>query len=555
MSRLGSQLQVIADVARARELRRILLGFSGFSISEHATWLAVLFYALQQGGAREVGIVAVVQLLPGVLLTPFSAYAGDRFRPHRALAAGYAVQCVTMVITAAAMWADQSLVAYAAAAGAATAISFTRPVVGSLLPKVTHAPGDLIASNVVAGFIEQMGVFVGPLLAGAIMFGASPAAVFAAAAVLTGSACIATLTVSLTDDDLPLGDGAAGAVLAQVFAGFAALRSAPRLRILVGLIACAGLIKGIADVAFVTFAEDRLGGGGGQSGVLAGAYGLGGIVGAVSVTRLIHSGKISGQFIAAGFLAAGSLSGLAVAAQLPPALVALALMGAGESLLLLTAMVTIQRQAPTGVLARLFGIVEGVQMGAIAVGSLAVSMLVASTGMSTAYVVLAGTLAATIAVLVVLVRRFGDDTLVDDAVVRRLLDDALFAPLPAPTIERLARAATTQSFSAGDAIVAEGDEGDRYFIITSGTADVTMSGRFVRTLGPGDSFGEIALLRDVPRTATVTPTGAVEALAIGRDGFLEAVTGHPRSVGTATERIDRFLAPDAGSDAPSADGS
>ena len=99
--KVGSgQLALIGRVARAKELRRLNLAFVAFAISEHASWLAVLFYALERGGAEEVGLVAVVQLAPAVLLTPFSSLAGDRFSPRTALAAGYGAQCVAMTATA-----------------------------------------------------------------------------------------------------------------------------------------------------------------------------------------------------------------------------------------------------------------------------------------------------------------------------------------------------------------------------------------------------------------------------------------------------------------------
>jgi hypothetical protein len=539
---MGGRSALIAGVMREPALRRVVVGYAAFSFSEHATWLAILVYALQRGGAREVGIVAVAQLVPGIVLAPFAAYAGDRFAPQRALAAGYAAQSASMAATAAAMAAGAPVVAYVAGGCAATAITFTRPVMGSLLPAITHAPRELVAANIVTGFIEQVGVFVGPLMAGAVMAVSTPGAVFAVAAVATAIGCVWVLLIDPIEPAARAPGLGADTVVGQVFAGFSTLRRESRLRALVWLGATAGFVKGIGDVIFVTFADERLEGGGGQSGLLAGAYGLGALAGAVGISRLIHSGRVSGQFVLAGLLAGVPLLALAGISGLPLALVGFGVLGAGETMLQLTSSVTIQRQAPTAVLARVFGILEGVQMGAIALGSLAVTAVVAWTAIGPAFAVLASVVLITVLGGVARLRRHGDDlALADETVVEHLLGDPVFAPLPAPTIERLARNAETRSYDAGTVVVEQGETGDEYYLVGDGRLAVTIDGMLIRELGPGTSFGEIALLRDVPRTATVTATTRVRLLVVARDDFIEAVTGHPRSLRTANDAVDRFL--------------
>ena len=287
MNELGS-FALIVRVGRARELRRVLLAYAGFSISEYATWLAVLFYALERGGPQEVGLVAFLQLIPAVLVTPFASYAGDRFRPQRALAAGYAAQSAAMVVVAVAMLSGNWLLVYTASAVAAAAISFTRPVMGCLLPTLTHTPTDLIGANVVAGMIQQTGVFLGPLLAGAVMVVGSPTGVFATCAVITGLGCLAVLATPVLDEE-PSEVPDLGDLTERLFAGFATLRRESRVRILVGVIVVAGLVNGVADVLFVTFTDERLDGGGGQAGLLAAAYGVGGLVGAIAVARIVRN--------------------------------------------------------------------------------------------------------------------------------------------------------------------------------------------------------------------------------------------------------------------------
>ncbi len=478
-------------------------------------------------------MIAFVQLVPAVLLTPFAAYAGDRFRPQRALAAGYAAQAACMVVVAAAMVSEQWLLVYGASTVLATAISFTRPVMGSLLPTLTHTPTDLVAANVVAGMIRQTGVFIGPLLAGVVMALGSPAGVFATCAVITGAACLALLATPAFDDDhrdVPdVGD-----LADRMFAGFATLRRVPRVRTLVGVIAVAGLVNGVADVLFVTFTDERLDGGGGQAGLLAAAYGLGGLIGAVVVTRLVHTTRIGGTLMGSAVLAAAALTLMASADGLILASLLFAMLGAGESVMLLTAAVTIQRRAPTDVLARVFGIVEGAQMGAVAVGGLLVTILVTRLTVSESFVVLGAVVLVLIGVGVIKLARQRDDLpAVDADVIDRLVLDPVLASLPAPTMERLGRTVERRRAQADSAVVVQGDVGDHYFLIVDGEFTVTRDGRTVAHLVSGQSFGEIALLRDVPRTSTVTAVTDAELLVIDRDDFLEAVTGHPRSLTTA----------------------
>lgn len=532
MNRTGTFALLLRNACSA-ELRRVQLAYAGFSISEHATWLAVLFFALERGGPREVGLVAFIQLMPSVVLTPFSSYAGDRFRPQRALAAGYAIQSISMAVVAFAMLSGNGILVYGASTVVATAVSFTRPVMGSLLPTLTHTPADLVAANVVTGVTQQIGRVVGPLMAGLLMAFHAPSAVFATCALITGAACLMVVMTPVVDER-PQHAPDVGDLTDRMFAGFTTMRREARLRTLVGLMAAAGLVGGIADVLFVTFAAERLDGGGGQAGLLAAAYGLGGMLGVVGVSRVVRGTRVEGVFVTSAVLLSLALASMALSNGLVTGIVLFALLGVGASLLQFTAAVTIQRQAPTDVLARVFGIVEGAEAAAIAVGALVVTFLVAWFSIDETFVVLAIVVFALIGVGVATLRRRTDDTpLVDDEIIDRLVHDPVFAALPAPKVERLGRTAVRRRSPVGTAVVVQGDVGDHYFLIVDGTFSVVRDGKTVNSLGAGQSFGEIALLRDVPRTSTVTAISDAELLVIARDDFLEAVTGHPRSHATA----------------------
>jgi CRP-like cAMP-binding protein len=117
----------------------------------------------------------------------------------------------------------------------------------------------------------------------------------------------------------------------------------------------------------------------------------------------------------------------------------------------------------------------------------------------------------------------------------------LFAPLAPPTLEALAQKLVLVAYAAGATVVREGDPGDRFYLVSVGQLAVSAGGRDKASLSPGDFFGEIALLRNVPRTATVTAVGEVELYALERDDFVSAVTGHPESAAAAAAVVARRL--------------
>jgi hypothetical protein len=545
MNDVGGRAGVVWKVARDRQLLRLELGFAGFAFAEHATWLAILVFAFDRGGVSEAGVVAVVQLGPAIVVTPFAAYAGDRFRPERVLAAGYAMQAVSMFATAAAMWADRAFVAYAAGAVAATCITFSRPVMGAILPIVARTPNHLVAANVVTGFTEYVGMFVGPLIAAALLAGGSPASVFAVCAGITAASALLSAGLRLRDDGRDHGPRIdARGVVAEVFGGLRAMTEFATLRMLVVLVAVGALTRGVNDVLMVLFADERLDGGGGAAGLLGAGLGIGAVIGSIGSAGLIGRTRLLPYLLASALLGAAPYFGLAGIGMLVPALVMFLLFGMAESLLRVTTSVGIQRSSPDGVLARIFGVAEGLQMALMALGSLLVAVLVDAMGLNGALAIIGGVTALAMVVASVRFRRLGGDVPPPpDHVVSRLLVDPVFQPLGTAAISRLADRVETVSLEPGTVVITEGEDGDRYYLIVDGTVDVTIMGQLVRTMTAGQSFGEIALLRNIPRAATVTSATQVELLAVSRDDFLETVTGHPRSFATAS-RIAGDLVPD-----------
>lgn len=536
---------VVWAVARDRRLRRVEVSYALFCMAENATWLSLLVFAFGRGGVREAGAVALVLLLGAVVVTPFAAYAGDRFRPGSALASGYTIQAISMAATGLAMWSNLPMLAYLAALALTISQSFTRPVIGALLPSIVQRPGDLVAANVVVGFLTNLGMFAGPLVAAAILVSGDPEAVFAVFAAALALAAAIVLTAGrdvLVDAGAP--DIDAGRLHAQMTAGIRALRTERTITAIIAVLVIAALTLGMLDVLVVTFAEVRLDRGGSAAGVLAASVGLGAVLGSLSATGLIGGTRTTPFLVIGGLAVSLPFLALSGAGALPLAIVLIGLLGFGEGVLTVTGTVAIQRRAPGRLLARIFGVLESLQMLALAVGAALVAVVVDVAGLRSGLLVLGGTLFGLVTIAGLWFVRAGGDAPPPPApVIERLLADPVFAHLGVAALERIAIGVEEMRFANGDTVVAEGDEGDRYFLVTSGALDVSRDGAHLRPLDPTHSFGEIALLDDVPRTATVRCAADTVLLAIRRDDFLEAVTGHPRSLSTATEIAER-LRPD-----------
>ncbi|TAL07452.1 MAG: MFS transporter [Chloroflexota bacterium] len=538
---------VLRAVIGNAALRRIAAGFAIFTMAEHATWIAVLVFAYGRGGTTEAGVIALVMLVPAAVLAPFAATAGDRFPRRRVLVAAYGIQAMTMLAAAAALLSGASaLVIYALVAAASASIVLTRPVQGALLPHVVRHPDELTAANVVAGTIEGVAILVGPAIAGIVLATANPGTVFLLFGVLLAGSAL--LMIGLRVEPGPVGIALDEPVASAALDGIRTLRSEAGPRLVVAVVASAWILWGTVDVLSVMLAIDLLKIGEGGAGFLVSAIGAGGLIGSVGGLALVGRRRLAAPLLAGVVLWGLPLAGIGIAPEAAVAFAFVAVAGAGRALLDAAGRTLLQRVSTDDVLARILGALEGLQMAALALGSIAAPVLVLVLGPQGALIV-AGLIMPTIAALAWRgLRAIDTGVVVPDERLDAIRSVPMFAPLAPAVVERLAAGATAWTASAGTAIITEGEAGDAFHLIVSGTVEVTIGGRVVRTEGPGDYFGEIALVRDIPRTATIVATTDVELLSIARDPFLAALTGH-RASRTAAEAIttSRFAEPGPGS--------
>src|SRR5262245_40390944 len=406
-------------------------------------------------------------------------------------------------------------------------VTLARPAHGAILPSLARTPAELTAANVASGTVQNVSIAVAPIVAGVILTASGAGAVYlvCAAGVTLGAALVGTVRTEPDEDAHHVDERATD----EVFAGLRFLAHSPNSRTVVALIASAAFIEGAIDVLVMVVAIDLLGAGASEGGALTSAAGLGGIVGAAAAVTLVGRSRLAGPF-ALGLLIWGiPIAVLGIVPGLVTGLVAFLIAGVGRGALDVAGRTLLQRVTPDAALSGVFGVLEGAYMGTIAIGAIAVPAIMALAGASATLIIVGLLLPFVVLVSWRSLRLADAAAVVHVRELELLRADPLFEPLAPPTIERLSANLVPLEAAAGAWIIREGEIGDRFYVVDDGEVEVSVDGAIVRRQGPGSSFGEIALLRDVPRTASVRAATDVRLLALERDVFLAAVTGHARS--------------------------
>jgi MFS family permease len=522
------RLGAFRSLAANRALVRVIAAYALFILTEYSVWIAMLVFAYSRGGATVAGLVALAQLVPAAALAPAVAAAADRRSPVVLLAGGYLVQAAGMAATAAAIIAGAPAVAYLAAVVASAAVTTTRPAQATFIPLVSATPDQLTAANVVVGWMDAAGITTAGLLTGALIALGGVAGVFA---VCAGLAVVAMLLVA------PLRATALGSprerepgepgspVLADIREGLRLTAGQSRLRLMLVLLTAESAVVGALDLLFVILAVSVLGRAQAWAGYLNSGYGAGAVL-AATLSALLVGRRLGTPILAAALLLSGALGALAFGLGLAGTIALLTAAGAGHALLDIASRTLLQRSVPPHLIGRVFGILEGLTTLGLAVGSLLVPVLVFLGGSRLALLGVAAVLPLTAVIAGRGLLGLDAGAPVPVVQIGLLRSLPLFAELPAPAIEGLAAALTPVSVPAGTVLIRQGDPGDAYYAIAAGELDVRQDGQFLRRCGRGEGAGEIALLRAIPRTATVTAHTDATVYRLSREHFLTAVLGH-----------------------------
>jgi MFS family permease len=510
---------------RSRELRLYVAACAATSLALWAFTVVLAIAAYRAGGTSAVTLAVIARVLPGALAGPITALQADRHSRRTVLLVLTGGAMATLAALAVASALDAPL---AVLLGLAAIVSILAggqpPAQAAMLPGLARNPRELAIANSLRQGFGNAGYCLGALAGGAAAASLSVAAGFALALVASASALYALAQMQADPPPAHRTARAGASVAAELLLGAREVRATPALRDAAGLLAAIAFVYGILDVLIVVVAIELVGLGAGGVGVLNSAWGAGGVIGGFAALALLARGRFSTAMDAGAACIAVPLAVLAAAADPAVAIVAFAVLGLGWAIAETAGQTLLQRLASDESLARVFGVAEAGSQLAVALGSVAAPLLVSVFGIR-------GALLATALVVPVLViarwraaQRLDSEAVVPERELQALRAVDLFAPLPLATVETLALHALPRVVFADEQVLVVGDIGTRFYVIADGTMEV-QAGAVVRRLGPGDYFGEIALLRDEPRMASVLAATDGLLYVVARPPFLQAVTG------------------------------
>ncbi len=476
--------------------------------------------------------LAALQLAPAALLAPLAATAGDRHGPAILLRRRYVALALACATGAALLLADGPVVlAYGAAAFVSVVVSATRPLHHSLLPEVVDGPEDLTAANAVLSSAEGLGSLAAPLVTGLVLALASPGAVArghggAAGARRPRSGHPAPPSPPHRHRRSgigPCGDARRDADPAPEPGPASALISTVALYVAMGA----------TDVLVVPLALDELDAGEAAVGWLSAGLGAGLMLGGVAAGFLAGRFHLS-RWVTQGLVVWGAvLATVGFAPALAVGIIALALAGAGAAVADVATRTLLARLVAGPLLTRALGLAESLLVGATLIGAVIAAPLGTLVGVPEAFAVIGlGTVVAALGAGWAL-NRAERRTAPPERQLSLLRLVPITRALDPPTLEDLALRLDRVVVDAGECLITEGDVGDRFYIIERGVFGVRQGTESRAELGPGDFFGEVALLFDVPRNATVEARTTGEVWTLERPDFLEALTGTPQADGLA----------------------
>ena len=544
MTRPGAWLARTAEgyvaVLRSENLRRSQVAWAGGVTAEFAFFVGLSVFVFEEQGIVGVGLVGLIRMVPAALVAPFVSLFGDRYRRDRVVLGLFLAMAAAVAVAAlVAFAAPPTSAIYALAALHSGASTLSRSAQWALLPAICRTPAELVAANSSTLTTESLGMLVGPALGGVVLAGAGPGTLFALCAGLYLVSAAALGRIRSEEASRP--PTKRGRRVRELLSGFPALFETRALTLVVALANSQALVRGALNVFVAVVALQLFEDGEGGVGFLMAALGAGGLVGAFFALSL--TGRRLALPLAAGLVLWGlPLVGIAAVPHYSAALAFIAVIGAGNSVLDVAVFTLLQRLLPNDRLTRALGVDSAITMLAIGVGSITTAGLIEALGIRGALVAV-GSFLPVLAILAWRALAGIDRSIAVQADQLDMLTRIpMFERLPLASKGYLASALQPVTVAPGVDVVTEGEAGRRFYIVAEGRVQVSQGGRALAERGPGEYFGEIALLRDIPRTATVTARGELRLYALERRDFLEAVIGHPAAREAGEAIVDERLA-------------
>ena len=556
----------LSTVFRNPNLRRLNLAFAGSAIGDWAYATAIIVWAYEIGGVTAVGIWGTVRLILMTLVTPFASTIVDRLPRKLIMVSTDLIRGLICLGVAGLIWAEAPPMAIFVLATLTSIVATPfRPAVAALMPSLVNEPEELTAANGTASTIESLAFFVGPAIGGTLVaaFGV-PIVVLLNAATFVWSALIvsrirvadaadSTEAVAAEPAEAAQGGDTVDATdstddsthdtesfWTESMAGFRTIWAHRDLRMVSGVYCLQTMVAGASLVFGVEMAVQMTSFGAPGIGYLDSVMGVGALLGGLVAIGRASAGRLASDFGVGVIFWALPLLLAAIWPQMWAAFLALFIIGVANPVVDVNATTIIQRSADDAVMGRVFGALETALIASMALGSIAMPLLNHTIGLRWSLAIFA--VVITLAVIPTFGRlRRLDVELAEPATLTLLRQIPLFAPLEPKSLELVAQQLIPVRVPAGETVITEGEEGKRFYVIESGALTATFGGELLSHMGPGDPFGEIALLRDVPRTATVTADEDSQLFALEREAFLEAVTGDNEVNSRADDLIARRI--------------
>jgi predicted MFS family arabinose efflux permease len=499
--------------------------------------ITLAVYAYRLSGAGGVALAGIARLVPAALVSPFAGALIQRAQMrHVLLRAGLgrtlALAGAGLVVLA----DDPSWLVFALVVVEATLSTLLRPAQNSILPAIAQTPQELTSTNLALSVIESAGVFLGPLIGAVLLSEGSITLVFGAAAFAYLVSTVLLVSISVPDSAVGL-PARSTSFLEDVASGIGAVGRDAQTRLIVGLYGAQNLVAGALNVLIVLTALRVLDLGQSGVGVLTAAVGIGGVLGGALAFARLRRGR-HGTDLGVGLLLWGApLVALALVSSAPIAFVLLCIVGVGVTLVDVAAITLLQRIASGDLLPHALSLMEAVFVISVAAGTLLAPLLVSAVGVRGALIATGAFLPLLAAALARQVRRLDASTARDPQLVELLSEIPLFAPLSESTIEQLASSLDHVRRPVGALVFSQGDPGDGFYVVEEGQVEIVIDEKRVNTVGRGGYFGEIALLHDVPRTASVRALSEVRLQKLESAPFIAAVTGNVASTQAAAAVI------------------
>jgi len=551
---LKSRSRTVHDVLQLPDVRRIEFGWGASVIGELAGQVTLVVYSFDKGGAPLVAAYVASRTLLSMVVTLGIAGLSSGTRTSLLLRriTGLRAALLALAALTAALSRDPAAVIALAAASSSLAGTY-RPLQVAVLPWLVRTPAELTSANAVAAVLENSGALAGPLLAGGLLVFAAPPLPMVLAAGFVGLAALSLRGLVVPERPRSAAQSSAAQSVAQVARaaghGLAELaRVAPP-----GGVAILGFaqtfVRGALVVLIAVLAVTTLALGQSAVGWLTAAIGAGGLVGGAAAAALVHITRLGRTFVAGLLLWGLPLVWLAFTPSAAVAYLALVVVGVGNAIEDVAGFTLVARCAGPHSAGRVLGATEFVFQAGLGIGAVAAPLLLHTLGVRGTLGLLGGGLTV---LTLAHVRRFARLDMTMPApgegvgLLRRL---AMFAPLPLAVIELLATDLKPHDFAPGTAAVREGETGDLFYLIVAGSATVDVGGKPGPSLGAGDCFGEIALLRNIPRVATVVADQSLHTLALEREAFLIAIASNSMSGAAADALVDQRLLENTRADA------